>query len=68
MAIETDPMTTFFGAKTISFIYEPNKPKHWSLFTNVVSADFPDWMDDLLNKNNKGKGLDTKVKIGEDLD
>ncbi|MCE7995572.1 MAG: hypothetical protein HEP71_26575 [Roseivirga sp.] len=64
LAIETDPMTTVFGAKTISLLVEPEGLKHWSIFTNLVSADFPQWMDDLLNPKNKDKGIDSKIKIG----
>lgn len=64
MAIETDPISTVFGAKTLSILVEPTQLPHWSLFFNVVNADFPDWMDDFLNPKNKGKGFDTKIGIG----
>ena len=64
IAIETDPISTTFGAKTFSVLVEPAQLPHWSLFVNVVSADFPDWMDDFLNPKNKGKGFDIKIGIG----
>lgn len=64
IGLETDPISTVFGARTLSVVVEPQKIKHWSLFLNIVSADFPKWMDDFLNPNNKGKGFDTKVNIG----
>ena len=64
MALETDPITTALGAKTLSVLFEPAELEHWSLFTNLVSADFPDWMDDLLNPKNEGKGFDTRVVLG----
>lgn len=64
LSIETDPMTTMFGAKTVSLLVEPENIRHWSLFTNVVSADFPQWMDDLLNPKNKDKGIDARIKVG----
>lgn len=65
--IETDPLTTVFGAKTVSLVFESEKVEHWSLSTNVVSADFPDWMDDFLNPANKGKDFNTNIKIGGGL-
>ncbi|MBO6523508.1 MAG: hypothetical protein JJ971_06780 [Balneolaceae bacterium] len=65
--VETDPLTTVFGAKTVSLVFESEKVEHWSLFTNVVSADFPDWMDDFLNPKNKGKDFDTRIKLGGGL-
>ncbi len=60
LAVETDPISTVFGAKT--FLIEPHEIDHWSWFVNVVSADFPKWMDDLLNPKNKTIGLETKIK------
>lgn len=65
--IETDPMTTMFGAKTISLVLENDNIKHWSVFANVVTADFPNWMDEILNPANKGKGFDSRIKIGGGL-
>ncbi len=65
--IETDPLTTMLGAKTISVVIESDKLQHWSLFTNVVSADFPEWMDNFLNPANKGKDFDSRIKIGAGL-
>jgi hypothetical protein len=67
ISIETDPVTTAFGARTISMLLEPEKIEHWSVFINVVSADFPNWMDDILNPNNKNKGFQTSIKIGGGL-
>ena len=64
LSLETDPFTTIFGAKTLSATIEPKSWQHWSLFLNVSQADFPNWMDDLLNPNNKGKGFDAKIDIG----
>ena len=63
-AIETDPVSTVLGARTISLLLEPSQLPHWSFFTNVVQADFPDWMDDFLNPTNKDKGFETKINIG----
>lgn len=65
--IETDLLTTMLGAKTISVVIESDKLQHWSLFTNVVSADFPEWMDDFLNPANKGRGFNSRIKIGGGL-
>lgn len=62
--LETDPISTTFGARTLSAVVEPAKMGHFSLFFNVVNADFPNWMDDFLNPKNKGKGLESKIKIG----
>ena len=67
LGIETDPISTAFGALTLSVVVEPKAAKHWSLFMNIVSADFPNWMDDFLNPNNKGKGFDSKINIGGGL-
>lgn len=64
LAIETDPITTLFGATTLSVLIEPQRVGNWSLSTNIVAADFPDWMDNLLNPANKGKGFDTRIAIG----
>lgn len=64
IAVETDPMTTLFGAKTLSALFEPPKMRHWSLFTNAVAADFPVWMEDFLNPKNKGQGFDTQISFG----
>jgi|GEM_PF-5563558 len=64
IAIETDPVSTAFGAKTLSVLVEPTQLPQWSLFVNVVSADFPGWMDDFLNPKNKDKGFDSKIEIG----
>ncbi len=62
--METDPVSTMFGAKTLSFIVEPQEIEHWSLFLNAVSADFPKWVDDLLNPKNRTTGLETKIILG----
>lgn len=64
IGLETDPISTVFGASTLSAVIEPQKVPHWSLFLNIVSADFPNWIVDFLNPKNKGKGFDTKIKIG----
>ncbi|MEM7573949.1 MAG: hypothetical protein AAF433_13665 [Bacteroidota bacterium] len=64
LSLETDPITTVFGARTLSFTIEPLKPKHWSWFGNIVRADFPDWMDELLNPKNADKGFDSEISIG----
>ncbi len=64
LAVETDPMTTVFGAKTLSVVIEPERIKHWSLFLNGVSADFPNWVNDLLNPHNKDKKFDSKIALG----
>ena len=64
IGVETDPISTVFGARTLSVLIEPPKIEHWSLFLNVVHADFPNWMDDFLNPNNKGKDFDTWIRIG----
>ncbi|KJD31195.1 hypothetical protein PW52_16770 [Tamlana sedimentorum] len=64
IGLETDPISSAFGAKTLSVVIEPQKSHHWSLFLNVVNADFPNWMDDFLNPKNKGKGFDSKINIG----
>ncbi|MEM9897552.1 MAG: hypothetical protein AAF789_14420, partial [Bacteroidota bacterium] len=45
-------------------IAEPRGLEHLSLFANVISADFPDWMDNLLNPNNKDQGFDHSISIG----
>ncbi|MEO0733104.1 MAG: hypothetical protein AAFZ52_09735 [Bacteroidota bacterium] len=63
-SVETDPFSTAFGAKTLSVTIEPRRPEHWSLFLNVVSADFPGWMDDFLNPKNKGKAFDPRIRLG----
>ena len=62
--VETDPLSTAFGARTLSLVIAPPQFKHLSLFTNVVHANFPNWMDDLLNPKNKGKGFDSRIRIG----
>ena len=67
LLIETDPISTVLGARTLSIIIEPNDLEHWSFFGNIVTADFPTWMDNFLNPNNKGKGLTSKIKIGAGL-
>jgi len=67
LAIETDPMTTAFGAKTLSVLVEPAATPHWSFFGNAVRADFPSWMDDFLNPKNKGKELETSIAFGGGL-
>lgn len=64
LGVETDPMTTVFGARTLSILVEPQKTPHWSLFLNVVYADFPTWLDDLTNPKNEGKGFDTRILLG----
>lgn len=64
LSIETDPVSTIFGARTISVIIQPTRAQYWSVFTNVVTADFPNWMDDFLNPKNKGKGFDASIIIG----
>ncbi|MEO0727321.1 MAG: hypothetical protein AAFZ63_22430 [Bacteroidota bacterium] len=64
LAIETDPVSTALGARTLSVIVEPSTIDHWSLFLNVVRADFPDWMDDFLNPNNKGENFTSRITIG----
>ncbi|MGD1847983.1 MAG: hypothetical protein ACFB10_21530 [Salibacteraceae bacterium] len=64
IGIETDPITTAFGARTLSAVVEPPKVAHWSLFLNVVRADFPGWMDDFLNPQNQDKGFESRVNIG----
>lgn len=64
IGLETDPISTAFGARTLSAVIEPQTVNHWSLFLNIVNADFPNWMDDFLNPKNKGKGLDSKINIG----
>ncbi|MEM9858760.1 MAG: hypothetical protein AAF843_15485 [Bacteroidota bacterium] len=64
VAMETDPMSTAFGARTISLILETKKLKHFSIFTNAVKADFPSWMDELLNPRNKNKGYDSEIRKG----
>ncbi|MEL6659656.1 MAG: hypothetical protein AAFR36_24550 [Bacteroidota bacterium] len=64
LGIETDPVSTTLGARTLSVIVEPRTVDHWSLFLNVVRADFPDWMDDFLNPNNKGKNFTSRIAIG----
>lgn len=67
LALETDPFSTVLGAKTLSIIIEPNIFNHWSVFSNVVSADFPGWVDDFLNPKNRGKGFDSKINLGGGL-
>ena len=64
LALETDPFTTAFGARTISLMVEPQGVEHWSFFANAVQADFPDWMDDFLNPRNNGKMLDARIAAG----
>ena len=64
IVIETDPITTVFGAKTISLLIEPERLNHFSVFTNVVRADFPDWLDDFTNPHNEGQGFDHQIAIG----
>ena len=64
IGLETDPISTVFGARTLSAVIEPPKIKHWSLFLNVVNADFPNWMDDFLNPKNKGKDFESEINIG----
>jgi len=64
VALETDPISTLLGAKTLSVVLEPKRPGHWSFFLNGVTANFPDWVDDVLNPNNKNKGFATKISFG----
>ena len=65
--VETDPMSTLIGARTIWLGLEPNKLPHFSLAANITTADFSNDIDDLLNPHNKEKGFDTRVKIGGGL-
>lgn len=64
ISFETDPMTSILGAKTLSIIVEPKASSHWSLFTNIVRADFPSWVDDMINPHNKDKGFQSCITIG----
>ncbi|MEL7427049.1 MAG: hypothetical protein AAFN81_28910 [Bacteroidota bacterium] len=64
LGIETDPVSTALGAQTLSIIAEPRTIDHWSLFLNVVRADFPSWMDDFLNPNNEGQNFASRITIG----
>ncbi|OJJ15122.1 hypothetical protein BKI52_39325 [marine bacterium AO1-C] len=65
--IETDPMSTIIGARTLWLGIEPSKLSHFSFAANITTADFSNDIDDLLNPHNKGKGLDARVKIGGGL-
>ncbi|MBV6646088.1 MAG: hypothetical protein KI790_11605 [Cyclobacteriaceae bacterium] len=64
VAIETDPTTTIFGARTLSIIIEPESLGHFSIFTNVVTADFPTWIEDLINPRMANKAFEAQIKIG----